>query len=232
MQRNVKKLLLIIIFLLGLIIFVYPKIANYLYNNKISSLEKRFEDRIIKLDKKGNDNFIALNRLLIDENNRLFKEKQVNFINQKVSYEIPLIDLTEYGFDENIIGFLEIPSISVKLPIYLGANNHNMKYGAVHLTGSSYPIGGVNTNSVIAAHRGHYKYDMFRHIDTINIGDILYIKNYNEILEYEAVKTDVIKPTSLDKLTIQEGKDMVTIISCHPFPHNYQRFVVYFERKI
>ena len=71
---------------------------------------------------------------------------------------------------------------------------------------------------------------MFRHINKINIGDKLYIKNYKTTLEYKAVKIDIIKPTDLNKLTIKENKDMITIISCHPFPYNYQRYVVYFER--
>ena len=232
MQRNIKFILLVLLFLLGFIILIYPRITNYLYNNKVNSLENKYNDVVEKLIVEDNNegDFSSLYNLLNEENKRLYDNKQVDFINQKVSYEIPLVDLTKYGFEENVIGFLEIPSISVKLPIYLGANDANMKYGAVHLTGSSYPIGGVSTNSVIAAHRGYYKSSMFRHIDNINIGDSLYIKNFNNVLEYRAVKIEIIKPTELEKLTINEGKDMVTIISCHPFPYNYQRYVVYFER--
>ena len=229
MPKNIKKILLIILFIIGLIILIYPIITNYIYERKVDNLETKFDNIITKVEK--NDNLINLNNKLVNENNKLFNDKQVDFINQNVSYEIPLIDLKEYGLDDNIIGFLELPSIDIKLPIYLGANDGNMQYGAVHLTGSSYPIGGINTNSVIAAHRGYYKSLMFRHIDKINIGDMLYIKNYDNSLEYTAVKTDIIKPTELDKLKIQEGKDMVTLISCHPFPYNYQRYVVYFERK-
>ena len=105
-----------------------------------------------------------------------------------------------------------------------------MSLGAVHLTGTSYPIGGINTNSVIAAHRGFRRTKMFRNIDKINIGDIMYIKNFNDTLTYKAVKTDVISSKGISSLTIESGRDMVTIISCHPFPFNYQRYVVYFER--
>ena len=105
-----------------------------------------------------------------------------------------------------------------------------MRLGAVHLTGSSYPIGGNNTNSVIAAHRGYYKTSMFRHIDNIKIGDRLYIKNFRETLLYRAVEIAIIDSNDIGKLGIQDNKDLVTLISCHPYPFNYQRYVVYFER--
>ena len=223
-----KKIGLILLFLLGVIIIIIPKITDYLYNNKIDKLEVAYENTISSDSTK--DEYAALNALLTEENNKLYKSRQRSFQDQSVSYEIPQIDLTEYGLTENIIGFIEIPSIDIKLPIYLGANDHNMASGAVHLTGTSYPIGGKNTNAVIAAHRGYYRTLMFRHIDNIKIGDTLYIKNYNGVLEYKAVKIAIIKPTELDKLTIEENKDMVTIMSCHPFPYNYQRYVVYFER--
>ena len=223
-----KKIGLILLFLLGLVIIVIPKITDYLYNVKIDKLEIAYDSTISSNSSK--DEYAALNKLLTEENNKLYKERQRSFQDQTVSFEIPQIDLTEYGLADNIIGFLEIPSIDVKLPIYLGANDPNMSKGAVHLTGTSYPIGGNNTNTVLAAHRGYYRTLMFRHIDNIIVGDTLYIKNYNGTLEYKAIKTAIIKPSELNKLTIEENKDMVTIISCHPFPYNYQRYVVYFER--
>ncbi len=225
-RRSIK---LTILFLVGLLIVIFPLVTDYLYDKRINNLELNYDkytDELINEDNRISD----LNNLLTSENNKLFTSGQKTFLNHDISFEKTLINLANYGLDDNVIGFIEIPSIDLKLPIYLGASNYNMQYGAVHLTGTSYPIGGINTNSVIAAHRGYYKTAMFRHIDRINIGDKLYIKNFNGNLEYVAVKKDVIYPTSLDKLTIQEGKDMITIMSCHPFPTNRQRYVVYFER--
>ena len=223
-----KKIALIVLFIIGLIIVIIPQVTDYLYNIKVNDLEIKYDNMITDIEEV--DQFAALNELLTNENNKLFNNQQITFVNQDVSFEKAQIDLTKYGLNDNVIGFLELPSIDIKLPIYLGANDNNMKRGAVHLTGTSYPIGGENTNSVIAAHRGYYRSLMFRHIDKISIGDTLYIKNYNGTLEYKAVKTAIIKPTELNKLTIEEGKDMITLISCHPFPYNYQRYVVYFER--
>ena len=222
-----KKIILIIIFILGFSLLITPVITDRLYNIKVEKLEKEYDKTIKSLDK---EKIRELNELLKEENKKLYLNKQVLFTSKEHYLENATIDLKKYGLEDGIIGFIEIPSIDIKLPIYLGANNTNMKKGAVHLTGTSYPIGGNNTNSVIAAHRGYYKTYMFRHINKINIGDILYIKNFNEVIKYKATKIDIIKPTDLNKLTIKEDKDMITIISCHPFPYNYQRYSVYFER--
>ena len=207
-------------------IVVIPNITDYLYNKKVKKLEIAYDKVINTITEE--DKYAVLNEILTNENIKIYNNKQVSFVDQSVSFEVAQIDLTKYGLD--VIGFLDLPSIDIKLPIYLGASDANMRLGAVHLTGTSYPIGGENTNSVIAAHRGYYKSLMFRHIDRIKVGDPLYIKNYNGTLEYKATKTAIIKPTELNKLVIEEGKDMITLMSCHPFPYNYQRYVVYFER--
>lgn len=230
MRKNVKLIIELSLFLLGLTILIYPMITNYLYDKKVEKLEKNYNEtiEINGQDKKLNDLF----KLLEEKNRILYETHQDSFVKQIISYEKEEIDLTKYGLNDNIIGFLQIPSIDVNLPIYLGASNENMRLGAAHLTGTSYPIGGTNTNAVFAAHRGFYAAKMFRHIDSIKIGDSLYIKNFKETIEYKAVKTEVIAPEKLDKLTIQDNKDMVTIMSCHPFPYDYQRYIVYFERTI
>lgn len=220
-----KKILGTLLFVVGLGVILTPVLMNFWYNQEVTAHEEKFNETV----KEAKD-FSELDRILREENRKMFLNHQETFLNQSVSFETKLIDLKKYGLDEDVIGFLEVPKLGVRLPIYLGASWENMKLGAVHLTGTSYPIGGENTNSVIAAHRGDFRTRMFRHIDDLEIGDVLYIKNYNETLEYRAVKMAVIDPVEFDKLTIQENKDMVTILSCHPFPFDYQRYVVYFER--
>ena len=106
-----------------------------------------------------------------------------------------------------------------------------MKKGAVHLTETSYPIGGENTNCVIAAHRGYSKTAMFRDIEALEVGDPVYIENFREELEYEVVKTKVIAPSDIEEILIQKGKDMLTLITCHPYRHNHKRYVVFCEKR-
>ena len=125
---------------------------------------------------------------------------------------------------------ISIPKINIEVPILLGANTANMKKGAVHLTETSYPIGGVNTNSVIAAHRGYGKATLFRYIDKIGVGDKIRIRNFKEELTYEVYETKIINPDDISELEIQEGQDIITLITCHPYRINTQRYIVKAKR--
>ena len=249
-MKKILKISSAIIFLvLGLSMFIYPYYTDKEYKNNVSKKEKEYTEYIDSINEIINNGISAssiheetssnitntynkfneLYELLKARNEKLYQTKQNEFI-YNTNYEVNDIILSNYGLKYNIFGYIELPSIGITLPIYLGATNSNMKLGAVHLTGTSYPIGGINTNSVIAAHRGYHRTKMFRDIDKINIGDSLYIKNFTGTLTYKAVKTDVIDKKGISNLTIEEGRDMITIISCHPYPFNYQRYVVYFER--
>lgn len=120
--------------------------------------------------------------------------------------------------------------MKVELPILLGANDENLEKGAAHLTETSYPIGGQNTNCVLAAHRGYNRAAMFRDIEKLEIGDEIHILNFRETLTYRVAELRVISPTDVEELLIQEGRDLVTLVTCHPYRYNYQRYVVYCER--
>ena len=105
------------------------------------------------------------------------------------------------------------------------------KKGAGHLSETSIPIGGNNTNSVIAAHRGMKSHPMFRDIENLSIGDEVKITNMWDELIYKVVETKVINPDEISEVLIQEGRDLITLITCHPYTKNYQRYVVYCERQ-
>lgn len=162
-------------------------------------------------------------------NQEIYEEGQSN-LKDPFSYEQPGIDLTAYGLTENVVGTIEIPRLKLTLPIYLGATKENMKHGAVNLGETSLPIGGENTNCVLAAHRGTTKAEMFRNIQNIEVGDEIYITNLWETLTYRATEIKIIKPSDIKEVLIQPGRDLLTLITCHPYLHNYQRYVVYCER--
>ena len=226
-KGKIIKLLLALLFIIGgILLFIYPRITDKIYKDDITQKKITFNEVI---EDSVNPKLQELYDVLSNENLEIYNNHQYSFLYDK-TYDIPNVNLSDYGLTDNIFGFIEIPSINVTLPIYFGSSDENMRLGATHLTGTSYPIGGVNTNSVIAAHRGYYKTEMFRHIDQINIGDTLIITNPYGKMTYVAFKTAIIKPDELDDLTIVDGEDMVTLISCHPFPSNYQRYVVYFKR--
>ena len=105
-----------------------------------------------------------------------------------------------------------------------------MSKGAVVMGQTSMPIGGENTNCVIAAHRGYRGIPMFQYIEVLQPGDKVEITNLWDTIEYEVAKCIVIRPDDIDAVKIQPGKEMLTLITCHPYPQNTQRYVVYCQR--
>ena len=224
-KTNWRKSLAIVILLAGLGVLFYPQLHDLFYRRQIADVKKDFmQDK----EPDGNPAYDALYELLKAENERLFATGQ-NGLVDAFSYEQPAVDLSEYGIRDNCIGFISIPCIKIELPIYLGANTENMLKGSTHLTQTSYPIGGENTNCVIAAHRGR-SVRQFREIHKIAIGDEITITNFRETLTYRAAKIKIISPSDIAEILIQPDKDLVTLISCHPLGANYQRYAVYCER--
>lgn len=216
------KILAILFIIMGIIIFFFPQMSNYIYENNVEA-EK---DKFVKTTEDNSNNMLEqLYNDLKQKNEELYKNKQANLVDP-FSYEQSSIDLKKYGIENNVIGYIKIPKMNIELPILLGANTSNMKKGAVHLTETSYPIGGVNTNSVIAAHRGYGRATMFRHIEKLENGDKIYIKNFKEELVYTVYEIKIIEPNDITELEIKEGEDIITLITCHPYRVNNQRYIV------
>lgn len=173
-----------------------------------------------------------LDRLLADlraYNERIFAEGQEG-LRDPFSYEQPAIDLAGYGFDEDMIGYLEVPRMDLRVPVYLGASEANMARGAALLGETSVPIGGPDTNAVIAGHRGMATAAMFRDIELLEPGDRVYVTNPFGELAYEVAEIEIIDPGDRGAVLIQPGRDLVTLVTCHPPPYNYQRYLVRCER--
>ena len=147
------------------------------------------------------------------------------------AYQQPSFDLAAYGIEDGVIGVINIPAMDIELPIYLGATYDNMAAGAVHLSQTSLPIGGDNTNCVIAAHRGWYGAPYFRYIDVLQPGDEIYITNLWETLTYKVSEIKVINPNDIDEILIQPGRELLTLLTCHPYASGGKyRYAVYCER--
>ena len=163
-------------------------------------------------------------------NRQLYAEKQCNLTDLEAC-EAPAADLVAYGIEDEIMGVLEIPAMELTMPVYLGASDAHLAAGAAVLGNTSAPIGGDNTNSVIAGHRGWKGADYFRHIDRLQVGDTVTLTNLWETLTYTVVDIQVIQPHEVDKIKIQPSRDLLTLISCHPYASGgRQRYVVCCER--
>ena len=167
---------------------------------------------------------------LQEYNRQIYAEKQCNLTDLEACEE-PAADLPAYGIDDEIIGVLAIPVIELTMPVYLGASDAHLAAGAAVLGNTSAPIGGDNTNCVVAGHRGWKGADYFRHVDSLTVGDEVVITNLWETLTYKVADIQIIQPHEAEKIKIQQGRDMLTLLTCHPYASGgKQRYVVYCER--
>lgn len=167
---------------------------------------------------------------LQEYNRQLYAEKQSSLIDLEACEE-PASDLTAYGIEDEIIGVLEIPAMELTMPVYLGASDAHLAAGAAVLGNASAPIGGNSTNCVIAGHRGWRGADYFRHIDRLTVGDTVKLTNLWETLTYTVADIQIIQPHEVEKIKIQPNRDLLTLLTCHPYASGgRQRYVVYCER--
>lgn len=231
MKRNILGVLSIVLIIGGIGIFLYPRLNNFTYQRKVLDEKEEFIE--IREEELASEEKAVLIEELYEklklENERIYSDKQEK-LQDPFIYESVGINLKKYGIENNIIGYLNVPKIGIDVPIILGANQKNLSKGATLMTETSYPIGGENTNAVIAGHRGLPNKRMFRDIEKIEVGDLIYVENFKEKLTYKVVKTDIIEPDEIDKILIQDGKDMLSLFTCHPYRVDNMRYVVYAER--
>lgn len=163
-------------------------------------------------------------------NERLFESRQEALCTREATEEAPFC-MEQYGLPDEMFGVIRIPKMEVEMPIYLGANEENMANGAAVLSQTSIPIGGENTNSVIAGHRGYSGYDYFKQIELLEVGDEIYIDNLWETMTYKVAEIRIVYPDNVDAVLIQPGREMITLMTCHPYASGGKyRYLVYCER--
>ncbi len=197
------------------------------------TIEDYVKDKNIKADENSQKYDWALISLLRDQMERYNKEllEQGQYeLNDPFSVEQPSFLLSTYSISDNVFGHISAPAINMDLPIYLGANQYNMNFGAVHLSYSSMPIGGESTNSVFAAHRGYIGKIFFDNIVFLNEGDDVYVTNPWETLHYRVIETEVISPYDIQRCYIREGQSLITLLTCHPYGSNEYRYMVVCEQ--
>ncbi|OYQ68335.1 class C sortase [Aerococcus sp. 1KP-2016] len=214
----------LIIFILGLSIFSYPYISksyyDYIYRQEVESIEDSFSDA------SDSDNLYA-EQVSYNENaiSELDEIEQANVTFKDDSPENQ-VDFS----DTNVLGTMSIPAIDLYYPIYDGASDENLYQGLARVTGTSYPVGGINTNAVIAGHNGLAGKIYFSDIDQLVTGDLIQIQNRHEKLTYEVYDTAIIKPDQVSALAIIPGQDTLTLLTCIFLPDSVDRYLVYARR--
>ena len=175
--------------------------------------------------------FPELLKAMQEYNEQIYRTKQCGLADPWC-YTAPVLNLEDYGLTGEVVGVLTIPAMDYEEPIYLGATSDHLSRGAAQLSISSMPIGGNNTNCVLAGHRGWNGELHFRHIERLEVGDEVFLTNLWDTLTYEVVEIKIIQPWQPEHLLIQEGRDLLTLITCHPYGSGGKyRYVVYCERK-
>ena len=225
-MRKTSLVLAVPLAVAGICIMLWPVFTGHrLQNNAATAVQEFLADR-----DEPEQQYPELLAALQEYNHQLYAEKQCNLVDLEACEE-PAADLTAYGIEDEIIGVLEMPSMELTMPAYLGASDGHLAAGAAVLGSTSAPIGGDSTNCVIAGHRGWRGADYFRHIDKLAVGDEVRITNLWETLTYTVADIQIIQPHEVDKIKIQHGCDLLTLLTCHPYASGgRQRYVVYCER--
>ncbi|HDR7634996.1 TPA: class C sortase [Bacillus mycoides] len=221
-----RSLISLVLFLTGLSLFLYPLLANYI-NNYV------YKTRVIRYEKMVN------NSKAEDANEKFRKMETYNHLLGKTTFKMndPFVHDTEVDNEQldfinknEMFGMISIPKINEELPIYLGANQENLSKGIGQLEGTSLPIGGKDTHTVLAGHRGYHGARMFRHLDKLADDDIFYVNVLGKQLVYKVIGREIINPNQVDKLSVIKGQDRVTLLTCEPYTSSKYRLLVYGER--
>ena len=158
----------------------------------------------------------------------LFKQKKLD---SKSAYEQSQFTLTDYGLPDEKFGIITIPKMDLEMPLFLGASEANMAAGAAVLSQTSIPLGSNNSNAVIAGHRGYSGYPYFKEIELLEPGDEVIITNIWGTLTYVVTEIKIINPNDVNAILIQKDRDMITLLTCHPYASGGRyRYLVFCER--
>lgn len=225
-KKNRKKLIINIlvgmIFFIGLLVMLYPQFSRIYYrieaNEQVADFDKA---------KKNIDHEEIQRRMKLAF---AFNESLNNVVKgDPYSEEMKKKGRAEYARMLEVhekIGHIQIPTIDIDIPIYAGTSEDVLQIGAGHLEGTSLPVGGNSSHSVITAHSGLPEARLFSDLEKLKIGDKFYVHNIKEILAYQVDQIDVIEPSDFSKLLIVPGHDYVTLLTCTPIMINTHRLLV------
>lgn len=220
-DRLKKNLPFALIFLLGLLIFVYPLISQKYYEIESGNEVVEFRKETESIDKEEVKRRMDLARAYNDtlDPSRLSDP----FTEEEKAGRKEYARMLEVN---EMLGHVEIPRIGQDLPIYAGTTDEVLEKGLGHLEGTSLPIGGTSTHAVVTGHRGLPNAKLFRNLDQLVEGDVFYIHNIESTLAYQVDKIQVVDPSDFNPVLVEEGKDYATLLTCTPYMINSHRLLV------
>ena len=210
-------------FLLALGLTLYPVISNYVNKKYASQVHTAYQEVMEQADNsellKAKELADAYNRTLVPGATEAYSQEGLQAASQDYDSQLNLAG-------NGIMGYVEIPKISVNLPIYHGTENDSLERGIGHLLGSSLPIGGENTHAILSGHSGMASQKMFTDLELLTVGDVFYLHVLNETLAYQVVEINTVLPYDTSLLGIVPGEDLCTLVTCTPYGVNTHRLLV------
>lgn len=227
MKKKAGNLVIGIIFLAGLSLLLYPFVANQWNNYRQKQLISNYEQVVSEKEAAEGIDYDAERKKAEDYNEALLPcVLPDSFALAESSGVDPVYMNTLNIAGDEMMGSVEIPKINIKIPIYHTTEEEVLNKGAGHLEGSSLPVGGANTHAVISAHRGLPSASLFTDLDQMKVGDHFLLHVLDETLCYEVDKISVVKPEDTTALAVEDGQDLVTLLTCTPYGVNTERLLV------
>lgn len=219
MKKNNKTIIMILFFFVGLLVLLYPSISDF-YNQKKQS-------KVIVDYEKLLEEYQAKDYTYLFEEADKYNKELANLKHQYVYYK----DLKNYNqiLDVNntgMMGYISIDKIKVELPIYHGTSEQVLSVAVGHLEGSSLPVGGIGTHSVLSAHRGLPSSKLFTDLNKLEIGDTFMVTILDRLITYEVDKIEVVEPSDIKDIKIDPEGDYMTLMTCTPYGINTHRLLV------
>lgn len=220
MKKHLPTIILFFILFIGLSLLLYPSISDFWNSQNQSRAIAVYSEQVAQIDEDRYDELwsaaLEYNQSLLERPNSFVLSEE-----QKEKYEA-LLDVGGNG----VMGYIEIPSIDVSLPIYHGTDEAVLQIAVGHLEWTSLPVGGESSHCVISGHRGLPSAKLFTDLDKLSEGDIFIFRVLDEVLTYEVDQIRIVEPQDIDTLLIEEGKDLCTLVTCTPYGINSHRLLV------
>lgn len=220
MKKRLPIIIVSVIFLIGLSVLLYPSISEFVNSRRQTEAAASYDASVLSLSKKDYTKIL----------------KQAQQYNKNISgNNMPYANKTEALKDyesqlsfntSGVMAYIKIHKINVKLPIYHGTKEEFLQIGVGHIDSTSLPIGGENTHAVLSAHRGLPSAKLFTNLDQMNIGDTFEVHVLDQVLTYKVDKVLVVEPHEVGALSIIDGEDYVTLVTCTPYAINTHRLLV------
>lgn len=219
MKKQASTFFLILVFLIGLAVMLYPTVSDAVNRANQTRAVESYSRGVADMEEKDYNRWFQKAEAY---NAALAQNPEGLYLPESLPSSDSILDITGSG----VIGHISIPKINVSLPIYHGTEESVLQIGVGHLEGSSFPIGGPSTHAVLSAHRGLPSARLFTDLDKLEEGDTFEVTVLDRVLTYEVDNISIVLPQEAEGLLVQEGQDLVTLMTCTPYGINSHRLLV------